>query len=300
MALVSFAELMDRARAGRYAVGYFESWNLESLLAAADAAEALRSPVILGFSGIYLPHGERAAADRLGPYAALGAEVCRGLAVPACLLFNESPAFAWVAEAARLGFGLVMFSDDSLGEARQIEQVRRVAEIAHAAGAAVEGEPAALPGVSGGLREAPPQSRQTDPAQARDFAAATGVDALAVNIGQVHLHGRAEVRLDLERLSALAAAVPVPLVLHGASSVAPADLQEAIRRGVRKINVGSALKQAFFEAVRQACAAVPPAGYNPYEVMGSGFRQDVLMAGRLAMRKVVEGYLRLFGSAGQA
>src|SRR5262249_48948210 len=64
---VSFTEMMQAARRGEYAVGYFESWNLESLLAVADAAEATRSPVILGFSGIYLPHPERVARDSLAP-----------------------------------------------------------------------------------------------------------------------------------------------------------------------------------------------------------------------------------------
>ena len=124
MPLVSFSELMDRARRGGFAVGYFESWNLESLLAAADAAEALSSPVILGFSGIYLPHPGRAARDPLAAYAALGAEVCRSISVPSCLLFNESPRFDWVVEAARLGFGLVMFTDEELGYAEQAARVR--------------------------------------------------------------------------------------------------------------------------------------------------------------------------------
>ena len=96
MPLTSFKELMAEARRGQYAVGYFESWNLESLLAAADAAEETCSPVILGFSGIYLPDPRRQVTDHLSHYAALGLEVCRGLSVPACLLFNESPEVAEV------------------------------------------------------------------------------------------------------------------------------------------------------------------------------------------------------------
>src|SRR6188474_303171 len=107
MARASFAELMAAAENGGYAVGYFESWNLESLLAVADAAEATRSPVILGFSGIYLPHPQRVARDPLSTYAAMGLDVCRRLSVPACLLFNESPNLEWVFEAIELGFGLV-------------------------------------------------------------------------------------------------------------------------------------------------------------------------------------------------
>src|SRR3954451_25000860 len=91
MPLVPFRALMQEAERGNYAVGYFECWNLESLLAVADAAERMRSPVILGFSGIYLPHPERRVADPLAVYAAMGTEVGRCLTVPCCLLFNESP-----------------------------------------------------------------------------------------------------------------------------------------------------------------------------------------------------------------
>ena len=92
MPLVDCPGLMAATERGGYAVGYFESWDLGSLLAVADAAESMRSPVILGFSGLYLPHARRPVRDRLEPYAAMGLEVCRGLSVPACLLFNESPA----------------------------------------------------------------------------------------------------------------------------------------------------------------------------------------------------------------
>src|SRR5947207_21297 len=104
MTMVSFNSLMHDAIAGGYAVGYFESWNLESLLAVADAAEVMRSPVILGFSGVYLPHVHRIVKDPLHVYASMGLDVCRNLGVPACLLFNESPNFEWVLEAVGLGF----------------------------------------------------------------------------------------------------------------------------------------------------------------------------------------------------
>jgi ketose-bisphosphate aldolase len=299
MSLVSFHELMTGAERGRYAVGYFESWNLESLQAVADAAEAARSPVLLGFSGIYLLHPERQRREHLGDYAALGLETCRRLAVPACLVFNESPHFEGVLQAVELGFGLVMFTDERLGFEEQAEQVRRVVERAHRASVAVEGEPAALPGVAGELDRAPEDLRLSDPETAGDFVERTGVDALAVNIGQAHLHGRRRVPLNLERLEELRRAVPVPLVLHGASSIAREDLARAIGLGIRKINVGSVLKLTCFEALRRACNRVR-GGYNPYEVMGSGLPADVLTAARLALQETVEDLLGLFGSAGKA
>jgi fructose/tagatose bisphosphate aldolase len=156
-----------------------------------------------------------------------------------------------------------------------------------------------LPGVGGTLRTPPPDSRLTDPERAREFVRDTDVDALAISVGQVHLHGRSSVRLDLSRVAALKAGLGVPLVLHGATSVVRADLSEAIRRGVRKINVGSILKKTFFEAMRAASINAGDA-YNPYEVIGSGVAPDVMAAGRSAMQNVVQEYMELFGSADKA
>src|SRR5581483_96896 len=136
MPLVSFSDLMASAERGGYAVGYFESWNLESLLAVADAAEATRSPVILGFSGIYLPHPDRVVRDPLQAYAAMAEAVGRRLPVPCCLLFNESPHREWVYAAIGLGFQLVMYTRDDLAPDEQTRRVRDVVERAHARGVA--------------------------------------------------------------------------------------------------------------------------------------------------------------------
>jgi fructose/tagatose bisphosphate aldolase len=297
MAIVPFQELVAAAEAGNYAVGYFESWNLESLLAVADAAEAVRSPVMLGFSGIQLSNpGDK---KHLRQYAALGLETCRNLGPPCCLVFNECPSSEVVSEAIELGFGLVMFSDPALGVKENMENVRETTRCAHATAVAVEGELVPLPGMGGDLYHAPQDLPSDDPHLARTFVEYTGIDAFAVNVGQVHLHGRSRVRLDLEQLSVLRDMVPVPLVLHGASSVCPEDLVEAIRLGIRKINVGSILRRTYLDAVKASCACVA-ADYNPYEVVGSRLPNDVLEAGRLALQRVVQDWMVLFGSAGKA
>src|SRR5436190_15218801 len=202
MAIVGFQDLMDDAERGGYAVGYFESWNLESLLAVADAAEALSSPVILGFSGIYLPDSARKlVSDPLAAYARMAEAVARGLSVPACLLFNESPFLDWVEAAIAEGFGLVMYTDENLAPAELERRVAGLVRKAHAAGVAVEGEMDALPGVGGELAALPDQLHLSDPARSREFLERTGVDALAVNIGQAHMHGRCQVRLNLPHLA---------------------------------------------------------------------------------------------------
>jgi len=297
--IVSFKQLMAEAESGQYAVGYFESWNLESLQAVAEAAEAMRSPVLLGFSGIYLCHPQRRTKVRLAPYAALGNEMCRQLSVPACLIFNECPEFETVLEAVNLGFGMVMFSNETLALDAQSERVAQLVAAAHRVGVGVEGEVNALPGVGGELLGLPMDKHLTDPRLAQAFVERTGVDALAVNVGQAHLHGRVEVRLDLTRLEELKKAISVPLVLHGATSISRSDVQAAIRLGIRKVNVGSILKRSYFEALSSAVAKIG-GDYNPYEVVGSGMEKDVLEVARISMRRVVEDLIGLFGSSGKA
>lgn len=298
MPLVPFKDIIADADRGGYAVGYFESWNMESLQAVADASESTRSPVLLGFSGIFLNHSQRAVKEHLSVYASLGLEVCRRLKTPACLVYNESPHFDKVLEAIELGFGLVMFTDENLSFHEQTEQVSEIVAAAHRAGVAVEGEPMALPGVGGELSIAPDDVNLTVPRIARTFVERTGIDALAVNVGQVHLHGRSEVRLDLSRLTEIRQTMDIPLVLHGGSSISRADLQAAIRLGVRKVNVGSVLKRAYLDGLRLGLEGLG-ANFNPYQVIGSGLNEDVLVKGRLASQKVVEDLMCLFGSTGK-
>lgn len=300
MSIVPVQDLLAEAQKNGYAIGYFESWDLDSLLSIASAAESCHSPVMLGFSGIYLHHPDRVTPAPLEIYAAMGLAVCQNLSVPCNLLFNESPHYDQVLAAIRLGFGMVMFSDDELAFEEQVEQVSQVVANAHPLGVCVEGETTPLPGVGGELAYLPQDLRLTDPLLGRQFVERTKVDALAVNVGQVHLHGRRHVHLDLDRLASLKDAIPIPLVLHGASSVAHEDLQAAIHLGVCKINLGSRLKRVYFESLRQAFIQPEIADYNPYLVIGSGMQEDVQVAAHLALKQEVERWMALFGSAGQA
>ncbi len=298
MPLVPFQRLLADAERGCYAVGYFECWNLESLEGVIDAAERMASPVIVGFSGVNLPDPRRLAVERLELYAALGRAACETAQVPAALLFNESPHLDWIERALDLGFNAVMFADERM----QFDELRECVQrtVALAAGrAAVEAEMAALPGVASGLEEPPDDLELTDPDAATQFVADTGVDALAVSLGNVHLHGRRQVGLDIERLQAIRQCVRVPLVLHGATSVADGAIRAAVAAGIRKINIGSGVRSAFYRALRSRIGSAEES-YNPYEVIGSGLDRDVLLAGRMAVRDFVCEKMQVFGSAGRA
>ena len=288
---------MADAENGGYAVGYFESWNLESLQAVIEAAEELRSPVIVGFSGMHIPDARRSVDERLEIYAAMGLAACKTSSVATAMIFNECPHTEWLEKAVALGFNIVMFADETLTTQQLWRRVRETVVIAGGR-AAVEGEINALPGVAEGLATKPAALSLTGPDEAARFVEQTGVDSLAVSLGQAHLHGRAKLELDLDRLAAIRGRVGVPLVLHGATSVDDGSIQAGIRIGLRKINVGSALRRAFFAGVKSKIAQVGE-DYNPYEVLGSGRGDDLMLAGKLAMKSVVKEKILLFGSAGQ-
>ena len=299
MPFVPFKKLMDDAENHQYAVGYFESWNLESLLAVCDAAEAMKSPVIIGFSGINLPDYEHVVKNTLSLYSTLATEACKKLSVPVCTIFNESPYFDLVMESIDCGFGLVMFTNDELSFEEQIKQVKMVVDKAHKNSIAVEGEIMSLSGLGESLINIPEEINFTNIDLAKSFVKQTGVDSFAVNIGQVHTIGDEKVHLDFSSLEKLKENIPVPLVLHGASSVYDVDIVEAIKLGIRKINVGKVLKQTYFEALKSEIVKVND-DYNPYQVVGSGLESDVLISARVELQKEIEGLMKLFRSKGKA
>jgi fructose-bisphosphate aldolase, class II len=293
MPLVSFTELLTVARREGYAVCYCEAWNLESFEAVLDAAEEVESPVIAGFNGGFLNYSERPRSESLSCYAGMGAAL-RESSVPAAFLLNETDDFAQITRAIDLGFNAVMVDNDHLASNDYKPLVKKVTQLAHQAGVAVEAAVGRLPDGSGGA-----QVETTDPSLARDFVEETGIDALGVAVGNVHILTRGEAEIDLEALERIRKLVPVPLVLHGGTSIPLEKVQSYIRCGVAKINFGTVLKQAYLEAIRNKLA-----GYaepmNPHPFLGMGGPHDLLMSGRNAVKQKVKNLLTQCGSAGKA
>jgi ketose-bisphosphate aldolase len=297
MPLESIPRLMADCQAGGYAIGYFESWNLESLQGVLDAAEQTRSPVIVGFNGEFLSREGRLAAERLSLYGALGKAAAESSSVPCGLIFNECPVDSWVLAATEAGFNLVMPADPSCSYDDYLQRVKGIVVHAHARNVAVEAELGELPcGATGSVEHA---GQLTDPHVAERFVRETGVDLLAVSVGNVHIHVRGELDLNLEQLAALRARVPVPLVLHGGTGIATPSLRAAIRLGVAKVNYGTYLKQRYLAAMRGAFEAEKVPG-NPHELLGMGGTRDVLVAGRLAVRDAVLERIESLGCCGRA
>ena len=174
-------------------------------------------------------------------------------------------------------------------------RVQALVDYARPLGVAIEAEigelPAGVPGFAHGPGE------KTDPEAARSFVRATGVDLLAVSVGNVHVSLSARAELDLDRLEAIRRAVDRPLVLHGGTGIADDSLREAVAIGVAKVNYGTILKQRYLVAVRDALAADEP---NPHALLGMGGPEDVMIAGRCAVREAVLERLPALGCAGRA
>lgn len=276
-------ELITRAQADGYAVGYFESWNLESFQGVIDAAEETRSPILIGVNGEFMSREGRRTEERLKWWAALGQAAAASTRVPCALIFNECGNDAWMREAVDVGFSQIM-PDDPEAERRAFE--RRVVELAryaHARGVAIEAEIGHLPtGASGVLGDG--EQVLSDPDDAARFVAATGVDILAVSVGNVHilLDGRQDLNLDC--LAAIRKKVSVPLDLHGGSGIPAASLREAIRLGVAKVCYGTYVKQRYLEALSRGLRLNEP---NPHKRLGFGGDEDLLVAGRLAVKDAV-------------
>jgi fructose/tagatose bisphosphate aldolase len=136
----------------------------------------------------------------------------------------------------------------------------------------------------------------TNPELAARFVAATQVDLLAVSVGNVHIKLAGQQALDLDRLEQIQRRVPVPLVLHGGTGIAPDSLRAAIARGVTKVNYGTYLKQRYLTAIR---AALQRDVANPHELLGLGGDHDVMVAGRHAVRDAVLERIETLGCCGR-
>jgi len=295
MSLEPIGELMQLAASHGYAVGYFESWNLESLQGVVSAAEETSSPVIIGFNGDFLSRPGRLVAERISWYGALGRAAAESASVPCGLIFNECSQDDCTRLAATAGFNLVMIADPAAAYDDYVRRVAALARYAHERDVAVEAEVGNLPrGSSGKVTD---DGSLTDPELAARFVEATGVDVLAVSVGNIHVMVEGERGLDLGRLAAIREQVAVPLDLHGGTGISADAVREAVRIGVAKVSYGTYLKQRYLAAVR---AALRNDQIDPHRLLGYGGQEDVMVAGRNAVREAAMERMELLGCCGRA
>lgn len=291
MSRVSVKELMQHALENKYSVGYFESWNMESTLAVVRAAENKKSPVMIGYCGTYLGEPKRKYKESVTVYQAMLAQIAEEATVPVALLLNESDDEEMVIKAAENGFDMVMFAPIFASDALPLQELteiqKRIVEKAHKYGVAVEGEVGELPlfnSATGELHE----GEDTDPEVCYNFVKETGVDTVAVAVGNCHLKEDGMVKINYEALATLAEKIDIPLVLHGGTSIAREDLTKAASMGVAKVNFGTGMKRAVLNVMKKYMEEHDVDKMDPNDVLGRGAEKDIMILEQEAIMKYVE------------
>jgi ketose-bisphosphate aldolase len=283
-------KLLAEARSGGYALCYCESWNLESLQAVIEAAEQVGSPAIAGFNGGFLRHASRTKPERLAYYAAFSTALQASFS-PVAFILNETDDLAQIEEGLASGFNAVMVESDFLEPETYRNLVRKVVRLAHSRNASVEAQLGRLPH---GTETGHAAGQLTDPWLVRAFVEETGIDALGISIGNVHILTQGKAKIDPTTLSRIREQVDLPLVIHGGSGFPPEYARQVIDLGVAKFNFGTNLKQAYLAALRQSLTHYA-APMNPHPFLGVGGGQDVLVAAREAVKHKVMELIRIYG-----
>lgn len=248
MVLQSTPEIVNAAAAAGKGAGAFNVIQIELAEALTAGAADVGAPVILQISENAVKyHGS------LAPIANATLTIARQSAFPVAVHLDHAESVDLIHEAVALGFTSVMFDGSHLEYSENVRVTAEVVQFCHSHGVGVEAELGEVGGKDGvhapGVR--------THPDEAAAFVAATGVDALAVAVGSSHAMTTRDASLDFALISELRDAVPVPLVLHGSSGVADADLTHAVEAGMTKVNISTHLNHAFTDTVREVLAANP-------------------------------------------
>jgi tagatose 1,6-diphosphate aldolase GatY/KbaY len=276
------SDLLQHAAAEGYAVPSFCVWNAETMVAVLQSAEKLRAPVIM-MSG----PGEFVCLkpDDMGTVAKT---VARRFEVRAALHLDHGNSLEMVEACLAAGFTSVMLDYSTRPFQENAEAMRRVVAMARPLNVTVEGELGVIGQVDQVSVEGAGASTLTDPEVAASFVKRTGIDALAVSVGNAHGMYTSLPHLDFDRLAKIHAAVPVPLVLHGGSGTPGGDLQRATSLGIAKVNVASEL----IYAIRQSLLDQWEACENLWVPLA----QAVSIK---ALAPVLEKWLHLTGAAGR-
>ena len=233
--LVNMNEVLRPAIKNHYAVGLFNAVNLELARGIINAAEAKRSPVIMGTAEVLLPYGP---LDEVSYYLI---PMAKKASVPVVVHLDHGLTYDTCIKALELGFSSVMYDCSTDSYEENVRKVKEMADIAHKFGATIEGELGHV-GDNEGSAEgdshlADPSAFFTDVSLAKDFVDRTGVDALAVAIGTAHGVYKTKPQLNLDRLCEIRQRIDTPLVLHGGSGLSDDDFINTVKNGINKVNI---------------------------------------------------------------
>jgi len=282
---VNLSTVLDPAFQGGYGVGSFNVIDSALVEAVVSAAEKKKSPVIVSLAEVHFQFAD------IRSIAACTRALAEESGIPVVLNLDHGLSFESVARAVRYGFTSVMFDGSSLEYEENIRKTREIVKLCKPVGVSVEAELGAVGGAEAGEGGTADPQLFTDPDQARDFVARTGISALAVAIGNVHGKYKGEPHLDFARLTAIRKEAGIPLVLHGGSGISDQDFQKAIGLGIAKVNFYTEMARQALLKSEEFIKGVTNY-YNSFDSMHQVIRDTV--------EDVVCQRIDVFGSGGRA
>lgn len=284
--ITSVKEILIKAKEGKYAVGAFNTVNLETTQAIIQAAKELRSPVIIQVTEKTLEYaGGRGIFNLIRSQAE-----CYAPEIPIGIHLDHGKSFEVIERAIEVGFTSVMYDGSRKEYADNNAMTRKIADYCHKRGVVIQAELGSVPYIGEGTTTASDADwdvYMTSPSQAAEFIYATGADTLAVAIGNAHGFVQERSTPDFERLSSIRENVSVPLILHGASDWEDGKVAEVIKRGISCFNVDTAIRMAFTNRIIHAVKNEETASFDIRKFMG---------AAREAVKESVKHKIKLFGS----
>lgn len=284
MSVVTTKEMLLKAQREGYAVGAFNAENMEMVQAVIEAAEELRAPVIIQTT----PGTLNYASPEL--FAGMVAAEAGKAAIPVALHLDHGNSFELAARAIKAGYTSIMIDGSKEKFEDNVAISSEVVKMAHAMGIPVEAELGTVGGKEDNHSVSESEKSYTDPAEAEEFAKVTGVDSLAVGIGNAHGFYKGVPELKFDILENTKKRVSVPIVLHGASGIPDEDVKKATGLGICKVNFATELRDAYSKGVKEYLAANP--GVFDPKKYGA--------AGKETVKKLVKHKIEVCNCAGKA
>ena len=286
--ITSVKEILEKAKEGKYAVGAFNTINLEMTQAIINAAAELRSPVIVQITEKSMDYaGGRAVFNIVKNIAEF---YCSE--IPVGIHLDHGKSMEIVERAIEIGFTSVMYDGSRKEYADNLSMTKKVVDYSKEKGVVVQGELGNVPYLGEvGIEEIDWEKYMTDPGRAKEFVEKTGIDALAVAIGNAHGFAKERKEPDYARLEMISKSVDVPLILHGASDWEGDRVKKVIDRGISCFNVDTASRLAFVNNLAAAVKNKNDVSFDVRKLLGNA---------RDAVKETVKNKIKLFGSDGKA
>lgn len=286
--ITSIKEILMKAREGGYAVGAFNTVNLETTRAIIEAAQELKSPVIIQMSEKTLEYG----GGREMFHLVKNDDEFYAPEIPVAIHLDHGKTFELVQHCVEIGFTSIMYDGSRKKYADNLEITKKVVDFCHEKGVFVQGELGNVPYLGeNNMGEVDWDKYMTDPEQAKDFVEKTGIDFLAVAIGNAHGFFKERSEPDYERLEKINKILNIPLILHGASSWENERVKEAIKRGISCFNIDTALRLSFINNLVSTIKTSDDVSMDIRKILGDA---------REAVKKTVKERIKMFGSDGKA